>query len=418
MNMKYLLILLWLLPLTGAAQTYTLEECCRLALEQNAKIKTATGDRSAAEMEKKEAFTNFLPSVSLMGGAMKADDAMLQMAMGDQTMSLMDGGMYGNVMVSLPVYAGGKILNGHKLAKLGVEISELQLHQTRNEVELTVTQSYWQIVVLTEKLRTLESVRTLLENMNRDVNHAVEAGIRQRNDLLQIQLRKNDTQSSFIDVEKDLELCKMLLAQYMGLESGKVEVATSFDTTPVSPDALFVNHAEALETTPEYRLLQKNVEAARLQKRLALGEYLPTVSVSGGYMYQDFMGPSQNSFMGMVSVSIPISWKAPYSVKKQKYRYRNAVTNLNDGGEQLMIRMQKTRNDLQSAYQQVLIAQKSIEQATENLRLNENYYKAGTSGMSDLLDAQALFQQSKDKYAEVRANYEIKKTEYLQVTGR
>lgn len=416
--MKYLLILLWLLPLTGAAQTYTLEECCRLALEQNAKIKTATGDRSAAEMEKKEAFTNFLPSVSLMGGAMKADDAMLQMAMGDQTMSLMDGGMYGNVMVSLPVYAGGKILNGHKLAKLGVEISELQLHQTRNEVELTVTQSYWQIVVLTEKLRTLESVRTLLENMNRDVNHAVEAGIRQRNDLLQIQLRKNDTQSSFIDVEKDLELCKMLLAQYMGLESGKVEVATSFDTTPVSPDALFVNHAEALETTPEYRLLQKNVEAARLQKRLALGEYLPTVSVSGGYMYQDFMGPSQNSLMGMVSVSIPISWKAPYSVKKQKYRYQNAVTNLNDGGEQLMIRMQKTRNDLQSAYQQVLIAQKSIEQATENLRLNENYYKAGTSGMSDLLDAQALFQQSKDKYAEVRANYEIKKTEYLQVTGR
>ena len=416
--MKYLLILLWLLPLTGAAQTYTLEECCRLALEQNAKIKTATGDRSAAEMEKKEAFTNFLPSVSLMGGAMKADDAMLQMAMGDQTMSLMDGGMYGNVMVSLPVYAGGKILNGHKLAKLGVEISELQLRQTRNEVELTVTQSYWQIVVLTEKLRTLESVRTLLENMNRDVNHAVEAGIRQRNDLLQIQLRKNDTQSSFIDVEKDLELCKMLLAQYMGLESGKVEVATSFDTTPVSPDALFVNHAEALETTPEYRLLQKNVEAARLQKRLALGEYLPTVSVSGGYMYQDFMGPSQNSLMGMVSVSIPISWKAPYSVKKQKYRYQNAVTNLNDGGEQLMIRMQKTRNDLQSAYQQVLIAQKSIEQATENLRLNENYYKAGTSGMSDLLDAQALFQQSKDKYAEVRANYEIKKTEYLQVTGR
>ena len=416
--MKYLLILLWLLPLTGAAQTYTLEECCRLALEQNAKIKTATGDLSAAEMEKKEAFTNFLPSVSLMGGAMKADDAMLQMTMGDQTMSLMDGGMYGNVMVSLPVYAGGKILNGHKLAKLGVEISELQLRQTRNEVELTVTQSYWQIVVLTEKLRTLESVRTLLENMNRDVNHAVEAGIRQRNDLLQIQLRKNDTQSSFIDVEKDLELCKMLLAQYMGLESGKVEVATSFDTTPVSPDALFVNHAEALETTPEYRLLQKNVEAARLQKRLALGEYLPTVSVSGGYMYQDFMGPSQNSLMGMVSVSIPISWKAPYSVKKQKYRYQNAVTNLNDGGEQLMIRMQKTRNDLQSAYQQVLIAQKSIEQATENLRLNENYYKAGTSGMSDLLDAQALFQQSKDKYAEVRANYEIKKTEYLQVTGR
>ena len=158
MNMKYLLISLILLPLTGTAQTYTLEECCRLALEQNAKIKTATNDRSVAVMEKKEAFTNFLPSVSLMGGAMKADDAMLQMAMGDQTMKLMDGGMYGSVMASLPIYAGGKILNGHKLAELGVEISELQLHQTQNEVKLTVARYYWQIVVLTEKLRTLESV--------------------------------------------------------------------------------------------------------------------------------------------------------------------------------------------------------------------------------------------------------------------
>ena len=135
-------------------------------------------------------------------------------------------------------------------------------------------------------------------------------------------------------------------------------------------------------------------------------------------MYQDFMGPSQNSFIGMVSVSVPISWKAPYSVKKQKYRYRNAVTKLNDGGEQLIIRMQKTQNDLQSAYQQVLIAQKSIDQAAENLRLNENYYKAGTSSMSDLLDAEMLFKQSKDKYAESYANYEIKKTEYLQATGR
>ncbi|KAA5428058.1 TolC family protein, partial [Bacteroides cellulosilyticus] len=216
MNMKYLLISLILLPLTGTAQTYTLEECCRLALEQNAKIKTATNDRSVAVMEKKEAFTNFLPSVSLMGGAMKADDAMLQMAMGDQTMKLMDGGMYGSVMASLPIYAGGKILNGHKLAELGVEISELQLHQTQNEVKLTVARYYWQIVVLTEKLRTLESVRELLDNMNRDVNHAVEAGIRKRNDLLQVQLRKNDTQSAFIDVEKNLEVCKMLLAQYMG----------------------------------------------------------------------------------------------------------------------------------------------------------------------------------------------------------
>ena len=119
-----------------------------------------------------------------------------------------------------------------------------------------------------------------------------------------------------------------------------------------------------------------------------------------------------------MSVSVPSSWKAPYSVRKQRYRYQNALTQLDDGSEQLVIRMQKAWNDLENAYQQILIAANSIEQSTENLRLNEDYYSAGTSTMSDLLDAQTLFRQSCDRYAEAWSQYEIKKTEYLQATGR
>ena len=38
--------------------------------------------------------------------------------------------------------------------------------------------------------------------------------------------------------------------------------------------------------------------------------------------------------------------------------------------------------------------------------------------MSDLLDAQTLYQQSRDKYVESYTDYELKKREYLQVTGR
>lgn len=120
----------------------------------------------------------------------------------------------------------------------------------------------------------------------------------------------------------------------------------------------------------------------------------------------------------MLNVSIPISWKAPFSVRKYKLRHQNAVTEFNNGSEQLMIRMQKAQIDLSNAYQQALIALNSIEQSEENLRLNEQYYKAGTSSMSDLLEAQQLYQQSRDKYAEAYSKYEISKTEYLQATGR
>ena len=338
--------------------------------------------------------------------------------MGPQSMEMLDGGWYANAMASLPIYAGGRIFNGYKMAKLGVEISEIQRIQTANEVRLTVDQYYWQIVALTEKVHTLESARCLLDTIQREVANAVKAGITKPNDLLQVNLRLNDNRSAYIDVENNIGVLKMLLAQCMGLDTDSLELAIDMEHPLESPESLFVNHGDAVLATTEYRLLDKSVEAARLQKKITLGEFLPTVSISGGYMFQNFMGPSQNSLMGLVTVSIPISWKAPHSMKKQKLACENAITQLNDGQEQLVIRMRKSQNDLCNAYQQAILAKKSIEQAAENLRLNENYYKAGISTMSDLLEAQTLFQQSKDRYSEAYSTYEIKKTEYFISTGR
>ena len=401
-----------------AQQSYSLEQCRQMALTQNAQMRISANKTMIAKQEKREAATNFLPSISLAGGAMKADDGLLQIPMGGQTMKLLDEGLYGGAMASLPIFAGGQIYNGHKLATLGLEVSELQLRQTTNEVKLTVEQYYWNIVVLNEKLQTLQQVEIMLDKIRSDVKVAVDAGVKNRNDLLQVELRHNEIKSAVINVENNIKVCKMLLAQYIGVDWENFDVQATVTADLLSPEYLFVNHAEHLDTTVEYQLLSKAVEASKLEMRLNKGKFLPTVALSGGYLYNDFMGPSQNSFVGMVNVSIPISWKASHSVRKYKYRYQNAVTEFDDGSEQLIIRMQKAQIDLSNAYQLALIARNSIEQSEENLRLNEQYYKAGTSSMSDLLEAQQLFQQSRDKYAEAYSKYEISKTEYLQATGR
>ena len=67
--------------------------------------------------------------------------------------------------------------------------------------------------------------------------------------------------------------------------------------------------------------------------------------------------------------------------------------------------MQKAWNDVEEARQQLVISRRSIEQAEENLRLNRNYYKAGTSTMSNLLEAQLLYQQARDKHTDAQADY-------------
>ena len=60
----------------------------------------------------------------------------------------------------------------------------------------------------------------------------------------------------------------------------------------------------------------------------------------------------------------------------------------------------------------------AIASATENLRQNREFYRAGTSSLTELLDAETLYTQSRDKLTEARASYRTAVARYLRVTGR
>lgn len=405
-----------------AQRTYTLDECLQQALANNVRMKNAENNKNIAAQDKKNAFTKYFPSVSATGGGFIASNGLFNFEMSpEMQMLLMKNGVIGGVSASMPIFTGGQIVNGNKLAEVGEEVSHLQYNMSENEVRLTTENYFWQIITLKEKLQTLAAVETQLVQLTKDVEASVEAGITTRNDLLQIRLRQNETQSSRIQVENALALSRNLLAQYMGLGVDSVDVAFPMNNQlPENPSSLFEVPENALVRTSEYHLLQQNLKTSRLQKDIAVGKNLPTVALGGGYFYENLMDKDHTFWMGFATVSIPLTawWGGSHDIKKQKLQVRNAENQLEDQSQMLMIRMQQTWNDLNDAYKQVGIALSSIEQATENLRLQTDYYGAGTCTMSEWLDAQTLFQQSRDKYVEAFAQYEVKKREYLQATGR
>lgn len=405
-----------------AQYTYTLDECVEKALRNNIRIRNADNDLSAARAGKKEAFTGYFPSVSASGGGFMADKGLLQMELQPGTeMSVLKNGIVGGVSASLPLFTGGQIINSNRLAGVNVEAVRLKRNLSENEVRLTTEEYFWQVVTLKEKLRTLSTVEEQLTNIRKDVEASVAAGVANRNDLLQVQLRGNETRSSRISVENALSTSRSLLAQYIGADSDGIDVATALDgTLPLRPDGLYSVPENALSLTHEYGLLQQDVKASRLQYRMSVGKNLPTVAIGGGYMYDNLMDKDHPFWIGFATVSVPLSgwWGGSHNMKKQKLQLRNAENRMTDQSELLVIRMKNTWNALTDAYKQVEIAIESIGQATENLRLQTDYYTAGTCTMSDLLEAQALYQQSRDRYVESYAQYEVKKREYLQATGR
>lgn len=403
-------------------KAYTLDECIQAALTNNVRMKNADNELEMARQDKKKAFTNYFPSVNAAGTGFMADRGLVQMELGpDMRMSMLKDGIAGGVGASLPLFTGGQIVNGNQLAKVGVEVKRLQRNLSDNEVRLTTEQFFWQVVILKEKLKTLSKVETQLTSIMSDVEASVQAGIVTRNDLLQVQLHQNETRSNRLKLENALSVSRNMLAQYTGLAADSLEIAFVVnDQLPSHPDSLYCNPESALALTNEYALLQQNVKASRLQYKMAVGKNLPTIAIGGGYVYHNFLPEDQRFWVGFATVTVPLSgwWGGSHSIKKQKLQVKNTENQLADQGELLVIRMKNAWNGVNEAYEQMKIARLSIEQSTENLRLNTDYYKAGTCTMSDLLDAQTMYQQSCDSYVESYTAYELKKREYLQVTGR
>ena len=429
------------LPLT--AQTYSLQQLKDSALQNNIAVRKARFDISAAQQQRREAFTKYFPNVSATGLWFNANKGMAQttinpsellpqslaQAMAQQmppqvladlgnpiNVSMMKNGTIGGVTAVQPVFAGGQIVNGNRLAKVGENVSRLQLQLSENEVEKTTEQYFWQLVSLQEKMKTVEAVEALLADIAKDVDVALKAGVAMRNDLLQVQLRQNDIASQKLTLRNATSVVKLLIAQYCCLSDTVFTLVAPADE---GADQL-QGGAFNVQSTPEYQLLSQQVRATGLQHKMEVGKNLPSVGVGAGYNYHNLLDNNHTFGMIFATVSVPISdwWGGSHAIKRKKIEHEKAQAQLADNSELLRIRMQKAYNDVEEARQQLDIAQRSIEQADENLRLNRNFYQAGTSKMSDLLEAQLLYQQARDRQTDAVANYHNKLLEYRQAIGQ
>lgn len=438
MNLKYILSYLFVVGATFVApaqekRILTLSECKEMALKYNADIQTGKIDIEAARQTQKEAFTKYFPQISAGAATYRADDNLVKANIPDLTqmglpipameVGILEEGNLVTVSALQPVFAGGQIVNSNKLAKTALDASVLQLDITTDKVELETENYYWKIVSLKEAEKTINILDTLLQSLHKDVSLAVKAGITTQNDLLTVQLKQNELQSTRLQVENGIRLSCMALSQYIGLPLDSAEYidVLEFSSGIKSPGDYLVDHRSVLSSLSAYKLMEKNVEVHTLKRKINFGEQLPTVGVGVSYAYEDLMfDKSRNHFIMMATVSVPVSdwWGGSHKVKRAKLEEKKAIRQQQDGNEKLQLKMQQSWNLLTESYKQITLAEFAVRESQENLRMQTNNYKTGVSSLSELLDAQSLFQTSRNRYTDACIDYQIKVTQYLQDTGR
>ena len=430
------------IPGSSAAQSrsLTLDSCKTLAIKNNYKVKKASSELTQSEEKKKSAFTNYFPKVSANVTAVKMNDYLIKGNIPEMKLPVYDGNPanlatatqfayfpassinlldYVNVAtVSIvqPVFMGGQIANGNKLAKLGIEISKDKQVMTATEVLVKTEDLYWSIVSLTEKLKTLDSYERLLNKLEIDVNASLKAGLIQRADLLKVELKLNELQVNRLKLTNGITLYKSALYQHIGIVPDSTLVLSSSISLAENPQQIFSSTKADVENRNEYKMLQKAIKAEELQKKMVAGEIMPQLAVGAMGIYNDAMNQTTKNALVYATVSIPISdwWGGSHKLKESKAKIESAKFNLSETTELLSLQITQARNAYTEEYFQIGIAQKSVDQARENLKVTNDNYKSGILNMSDLLEAQSTFQSAEDSLIEAQCNYQIKKVKYLE----
>ena len=431
-----------LLPALGSGQTLTLQQCKELTLQNNAAIEEANLNVKKAEQVKKEAFTNYFPTASVSAMAIKPTDYLIETEVPAANLPVYDGNpanlanptqfayfpglqikaldhVYtASATITQPIYAGGQIRNGNKLASIGVEASKTYSQLSERDQLLQTETWYWQIASAIKQRETIIKYEKLLNQLLKDVTISHKNGLIQKSDLLKIQLKLTETTVKKTQLNNAIEALTRALCQHIGIEFNPLFNPSEVMIDSATPDELFISPDSTIQNMAEYQLLERSLEAANLEKKIAIGKNLPTLAIGGFTDFTDITDSYDNHMIGFVSLSIPITdwWKGSHQIKQKEIETAKAKLKLKDSREKLSMQQTIQYNQLIESWKNIDLGKAGLNEATEHLQDMTNNYAAGVVTVSDLLEAQAIYQEAESRYQSFQYSYLIEVARYKSLT--
>lgn len=449
--MKTRILTGWLLVSVFTVQAQTMElsieECRTLAIENNKELRIASEKEQAAYHRRKAAFTNYLPKISAAGAYMRTSDELSLLSdeqknalgnlgtnvrgqlqgilqqypsLGEQ-LGPIAGSLVGgldaagaglvdalrtdtrnmtvaSVMLTQPIYMGGKIVAYNKITRFAEQIAQSQHDQQLQEVILEVDRTYWQIVSLQSKKQLAESYLELVRKLDGDVDHLIEEGMATKADGLSIKVKVNEAEVTLIQVNNGLALSKMLLCQLCGLEM-TTEVRLRDEATELPAGTTAADIETALENRPELRSLDMAQQIGKHKVTIARSEFMPNVALTGGYLTTNpsLTNGFQKKFNGLwnvgVVVKIPIlTWgERHHKVQAARREAAIATYQFDEAAEKVELQVTQSRQKMQEATERYAAATRSQAEADENLRCATLGMQEGVIPVSNVLEAQTAW---------------------------
>ncbi|QDW24138.1 TolC family protein [Pedobacter sp. KBS0701] len=425
--MKFLLYYITFVGfLSATAQTHTvsLEQSKQAAIAYSYSLKNSELRINSSKTDVAAAKSDYLPSVSGTGlGLYGFKDLVAAMPplLNQSISNVYLVGVTGTEIL----YAGGKIKTGNELAALQLEVSRIRKKQSLDSVILLTEQKYWNLVNIQEQQKTLSVNETLLNAVLKMQKDMLNAGLIARNDLLKVKVQLSELLVNKSKLENGRRVALLDFSMYTGLVFDSLLVMQDNLDNKTMPTMLALCPDTNISQNPNYVLLDKRIKAEVLQTRLTRGDNRPTLAlgVSASQIGSINSGLGSNfAPAGLVTFSVPISsglWgRGKQKVAQRKISEQIAKNDFLDGQNQIKIGITRYWYDVKDQLVQISFAKDNLELATENLKVNQDNYKSGLATISDVLDAQAAYQQASSTVATAFSDFYVKVAVYNYITSK
>lgn len=426
---KKVLLLFFLVGLQMAAQgkKWTLEECVDYAMKNNITIKQSELDLKTSSIEKMEAIGGFLPTINTNANYSVNTGASINPVTNqfqNQTFKSFSAGASSNFTLFNGL-ANWKVTQRAKLSRIA---NGYRLDKMKDDIALSIANSYLQILLNKEQLKVqINQNKITKENLKR-TKDLIDAGVVPAGDIYELQATDAAQQQQIINTENALFISKLGLCQTLLLEhydtfdiSDEVIDLPPSNVTNETQEAIL---AKARESVKEVKIALSNVDLAKKDLAISRSSYLPTLTGFVGYNTRWSESPIFN-FIDQLSLfdgtAVGLQLNVPIlnglatrgRVQRAKINEERAAYQLKQAELDLERNVYQAYNDVINSRKAFEAAQKAMESRMQAFNFSKERYNVGLQNAFDFSQATLALENAQSEVIRTKYDY-IFRTKILE----
>lgn len=392
---KYILTILFFIS-TSIAQSLTVDECVRIALENKPSLKRAEQDVAIARLNRASTGALMLPSIN-------ASNSFSETTYGN-TSSEASERYSGGLSLSQSLFNFGTKINTLKQSDNTYNTAKQQRRQAKARIILDVHTFYYQYLKNSELFDIAGKDLELSKKQLDLVQNQYNLGAVSKTDFLKASVRYGTAKSSFLSRELTKKNSEKSLRFSMGLLNSDIPIIIEQKmdlilTVPTFDEA----YSLMLSNSPDLSILDNQISGAQINVKKAWSSSLPSINMSIGMNASSADQITRTYFddnyikSANITLSIPIfsGFRNRNSIQISKLQLDQAETRLSGGKNSAKVSLYALINTLNNYQEIIPIQEEVLLSAEEDLKLAQQRYELGSASILVLLDAQlALIQAS------------------------